>query len=409
MKTIVVILVSLLSAMSVFAQDRIDTLYYSSDWKRAHNKAFADFYKVVYCPADSLQKKEFRDFYITGELQGRGCYIHIDTLDDANSIFDGEYISYFRNGQKERHANYKQGLLDGEYYVYQENGLIKEHGVYYDGKLSGIYTEFIDDEYYMQVEYVDGLPRTDYYILGNKDGNVTKFRASDNTPIWESPSVSDRKLDYRDGEAWQIYVHNSVMVALSNTNVKDYGKWHRVDIIISNDGVVPIEFDPVEHISASAMGIDGIIVDLKVWSSDEYLKKVNRAQSWAAAFVGFAEGLSASSAGYSTSTTTTNYTTSDGYGYYSGTATSYTTTYDAGAAYQARVLSQQRINNFTNAMEDERNIKKLGYLKKNTIFPGETISGYVHIQRNRSKTAQFIVNIEGAEYVFNWYFGKKSR
>ena len=62
---------------------------------------------------------------------------------------------------------------------------------------------------------------------------------------------------------------------------------------------------------------------------------------------------------------------------------------------------------FGNAMVEEQEIKKLGYLKKNTIYPGETISGYVHIKRIKGETVQFIVKIETAEYIFDWNFGKR--
>ena len=183
------------------------------------------------------------------------------------------------------------------------------------------------------------------------------------------------------------------------------------DFRISNNTIIPILFDPVMNISASSTDVKGITTDLQVWSSDEYLKKVNRSQTWATILMGVAEGMSSANAGYSTSTTNSYYSgnTYGGYGYsnYSSTTTSYTRTYDAGAAYQAQVLSQQRMADFSNAMLEEREIKKFGYLKKNTIYPGERISGYVHIKRIKGETVQFIIKIEEALYIFDWNFSKK--
>mgnify|MGYP006976617080 CR=1 FL=1 len=240
---------------------------------------------------------------------------------------------------------------------------------------------------------------------------MTKFRIADNTPIWESPLITERKSDYKDGELWQFYNKNGVVIALTNTTIKDYGRWHRIDVVISNNTIIPIEFDPVVNISASSTDIEGFTTGLEVWSSDEYLKKVDRSQTWAAVLMGVAEGMSTANAGYSTSTINSYYSGSTygsgGYGSYSGTVTSYTRTYNAGAAYQAQVLSQKRMADFSNAMAEEREIKELGYLKRNTIYPGETISGYVHIKRIKGETVQFVIKIEKAEYIFDWSFGKR--
>lgn len=86
----------------------------------------------------------------------------------------------------------------------------------------------------------------------------------------------------------------------------------------------------------------------------------------------------------------------------------HTTTYNATAAYQANLASQQRLANFSQALQEEKNIKQMGYLKKNTIYPGESVSGYVHVERIKGERVVFVVNIEGAEYVYEWRFDKKA-
>lgn len=116
--------------------------------------------------------------------------------------------------------------------------------------------------------------------------------------------------------------------------------------------------------------------------------------------MGISEGMAMAGAGYSTSTT---------YGYSSnGSYSTYTTTtYNPTVAYQANMASQQRIANFSQALQDEQNIKEMGYLKKNTIYPGETISGFVHVEWKRGNRVVFIINIEGAEYLYEWMFDRK--
>ena len=64
-------------------------------------------------------------------------------------------------------------------------------------------------------------------------------------------------------------------------------KWYRIDLIISNNSMVPIEFDP-ELITAYSVDKKNIQRDLAVWSSEQYIKKVKRAQTWEAVAVGLA-------------------------------------------------------------------------------------------------------------------------
>lgn len=49
-------------------QDRLDTLYYNKSWKVTPNKAFANYYRLALYPADSTAAKEFRTYYMSGEL-----------------------------------------------------------------------------------------------------------------------------------------------------------------------------------------------------------------------------------------------------------------------------------------------------------------------------------------------------
>lgn len=68
-------------------QDRLDTLYYNKSWKVTPNKAFANYYRLALYPADSTAAKEFRTYYMSGELQGEGSFVVLDKKDDAKSQF----------------------------------------------------------------------------------------------------------------------------------------------------------------------------------------------------------------------------------------------------------------------------------------------------------------------------------
>ena len=390
------------SAGNLFAQGKIDTLYYTKDWKCAPHKAFASYYRVAFYPTNAALPKQYRDYYITDEVRGGGNFIKVDAVDDANSVFDGECTTYYKSGQVETVRNYKNGVLEGKFCTYQEDGLIKTTGSFCNGKLSGLYTEFLKDGAFVQFEYLDGKSVFDYYVKGDSKGNLTKFRIADNAPVWETPSVNERTVEFRDGTPWQIYYKNGVRIALTNRSVRDYGKWHRLDMEISNYTIDPIEFTPEESITATSVNAKAEVSNLAVWSAEEYLKKVNRTQIFAAVMLGVAEGLATMDAGHSASKTTTYHS--------NGThSTSYTRAYSPTVAYQSRVLSAYHMATFTKAMSESQEFKKLGYLKKNTINPGEAVSGYVHVKRKKGEKVQFVVKIEGADYTFDWDFGKKRK
>jgi antitoxin component YwqK of YwqJK toxin-antitoxin module len=416
---------------TVIVQDKVDTIYYNKDGKGVSHPAFADFYRLALYPTDENQKKPFRDYFISGELQTTGNFISIDKVDDKKSVFDEECISYFRNGKVALKRTFQNGKLNGEFCEYFEDGLIKEKCFFVDDELSGLYTVFSEDNSFMQAEYINGNPKYEYYLIGNKNGITAKINFSDNKPLWESPSAKEQEIEYRDGITWQYYVKNGLTIAQRTSKrngFNDYGRFHKVDIVIANNSMFEIEFDPEKDIIAFSSNKKGGKTDLTVWSCEMYMKKVQNIQILTAVMSGISEGLATANAGYSTSTTYSNsyyngssnsygnafsygsggYASGSYYGntLYNGSSYTYstTTTYNAAAAYQAQVLSQQRMSNLANAMENEQNFKRMGYLKKNTIYPGETIQGHVYVERISCVVFYVIIDISGAKYIYDWSY-----
>lgn len=85
----------------IIGQTEVDTLYYDKEWKVVGNKVFAEYYRVYPVIDDSVSRKPFRDYYITGELQSEGGFITIDRYDDSKSVFDGDWTSYYKSGKIE--------------------------------------------------------------------------------------------------------------------------------------------------------------------------------------------------------------------------------------------------------------------------------------------------------------------
>ena len=120
MKSTLLLLLLSLAGSFVCAQERIDSLYYDRNGIATGNRLFADYLRIARYPADTLARREFRDFYPTGELRREGYFRTIDSLDDARSRFDGENTTYYRNGHVHERLHYANGLLDGEYLLFNE-------------------------------------------------------------------------------------------------------------------------------------------------------------------------------------------------------------------------------------------------------------------------------------------------
>lgn len=399
----------------------LDTIYYDKDWKGVNGPHFATYYRVIEVNPDSNCQKKFRDYYLTGELQSEGGYITLDRYDDSKSVMDGEYITYYKSGAIQNKGKRMYGKREGEHFYFHENGSIIERAYFSNDQFHGLYTKFGDDGLCYQMEYWNGNPKYDYYIVTNDNGLYSKLNLKDNTPIYTSPSVSDKKVEYIDGEAWPYYIHDGLMVAMTNTRTNDYGKYYRVYVNITNNSFFSIEFDPTES-TAVLTDRKGIEKELEIQSAQQYDKRIRRTQMWEEALVGFANGMAASNAGYSTSTTITNYSGSSyssgrgsaygsggyAFGTYSGSSNYYgssistTRTYDAGAAYQAQLAASKQMAAFSESNFQVRQARNEGYLKRTTINPGESIKGYFNIKRKDGESLNITLNISGTQYEFLW-------
>lgn len=488
MKRLIIIATLLLASHALSAQrPQLDTIYYDNNWKGAEYPEFASFYRVALTPTDTTVAGKYRDYFMNGTLQSEGGFISIDRNDDSNTILDGRCIIYYQNGKTKNVIDYTKGVMTGTYEYYLENGQISQkatfkdgllngsseeyydngvmknkfryrngnyHGKcteyapnslvtteahYKDGKLHGLLTQFFEDGTYKQLEYENGYPSTEYYYYGTPTGQMSKVRISDNTLYWEKLTENDRKTTYRKGDTWQYYSQNGLTIAMTNTLSNEYGKWFKLDIIITNESIEPQTFDPFYGITAWSSK-SGKLTYLDVWPYEAYAARVSNRQALTGVLVAIGEGLSNVNAGYSTSTTQTNQVYggqvnsvgvgaavgagavagSGGYAVGAGAAvgayanstsyvggsstTSTTVTYDAGVALQKEVLSAQKLQALGDSFYEERAAIEKGYLEKTIIYPGETISGFIYVQRKSGEVVEFVFNIGGCDYKYSWSY-----
>ena len=441
----IILFVLLAYCLPSFPQ-RVDTLYYDNNWKGVESKQFASFVRYASYAEDSNYKNRFRDYYITGELQAEGEFISIDKYDDKKSIFgfrksyykngnvesdcavingNGKIISYYENGNKKDEYELADGVPNGLSINYYENGLIHTKGSFVNGKLDGILYQFTESgDACSQIEYKNGEYAKPYYTYSTQNGLVTKYKIADNSLYLEMPSLNEKQTYHQKGETWDYYMKNGLCVMVNASIKKDYGKYFTLYIVLTNNSVQPITFNPA-LITAYKKKKDKT-ESLNVMKSDEYIAKVSRRQNWSMFFNALNENMAANKAGYSASSTQTNSNYSGasisgaagavvgtngaaiggavGVSEYAGSSstTSTTVAYNGAAAYQAELIASGRIADYNNQMLQERNIKDEGYLKTTTINPGETISGYVNIQYKKGDELSVNIPINSVVYPFVW-------
>lgn len=419
----------------------VDTIYYDKEWKGVSNHHFADYYRIIEKnPAPGYPKK-FRDFYITGEIQGEGVYETIDRYDDSKTVFgDGEFIWYYKNGQISKKHKMKNGEPDGEYLKfyengqpsvkgflqngnpegelinYYENGKIKDksnykNGVldgvcesYYEngapatqihfiaGKMDGQYTEFDEDGMCFQQEFKNGKPATDYYVVTNQDGLYSRVRISDNQPIYNSPSLEDLQVTTVDDKNLPYYDNEGVLVLIACHHTNDFGKYHRVYVHIENNSFTPMKFNPAD-LEATLTDKKGNRTNLEIQTAQEYSNGIGRTQMWEEGFAAIGETVAANQSAYSKSTTVSR-------GSNGKAIVSNTTTYDANAANAAQAQANQNIANLKLANKNKRDSKVEDYVRKVTIKPGQVYEGYFNIKRKKDGNLNITIDVGGAKYQF---------
>lgn len=389
-----------------YAQSSLDTVYYNRDWHETDRPPFASFYRVYEDNTDSDSIKIFRDYYITGEIFRDGYFIALDKSNDNNTIFHGKCISYYKSGATMEEEYYDNGRRNGQWVRYKEDGSPIFRASMKDNEFNGLRIQYNDDGICLQQEYAEGKPLNDYYIMTDNEGRFSKIYSDDDSPLYTTPSLNEKKVKYVDGTEWPFYVHDGLIVALLNTRINDYGKYYRVYIVIQNNSFFPIEFDPSETY-AMLTKKTGEVSYLEIQTAEEYDKRVKRTQSWeeglTAALTGISNGLANTGSAVTTSTTVTNYS---GFNYpyanryspttHSGTAITTTTTYNTYSSGNIDISQMvlENVNTRKNKLET--------YLKKTTISPGETLSGYFNVKRKDGITLDITLNIAGAQFLFPW-------
>jgi hypothetical protein len=158
-----------------------------------------------------------------------------------------------------------------------------------------------------------------------------------------------------------------------------------------------INFIP-ENITVKGFSKNGDQRNFQAYSTEEYLKKMRRNHTWAAALMAISVGLDSLNGGYSTSTThgTSYGSIYDRYGerYNGYVSSSYTTrSYDPKAAAEQRDLNTKQVSSFVNQQNEIYATTENSLIKANTLAPQQTLEGNVIVKIYPTFSSKFIINI----------------
>lgn len=374
-------------------QDRLDTIYYNKNWKVCRNKAFANYYRLALYPVDTTMSKEFRTYYMSGELQGEGAFVTLDKEDDAKSVFSGSITTYYKNGKPEELKTYKDGKLDNEYTSFYANGFVREHFFLNNGMKEGVMAAFTEDGRACTLTlYHDDAPEG-FYVVVDADGNYSKYSLTDKQPILETPSPDEMRTEYKNGVAWPYYNKNGLIVGVSNSLVdENIGGYREIGVQIVNKSMMNVDIDPSEIEIYDLK--NGKRKDFELVGVEEYDKKILKFKKKVA------KRMVKNKAVVQTEREN-NVNANLG-----------AQVFDAGTSntikdFQMRICKMRQLEAGNRMKYSEKMPEDLGYLERTTIHPGEVVSGYLYTS-DRKATDLFVkVKIKGIAYEFEWKATKK--
>lgn len=365
-------------------QDRVDTIYYNKNWKVTTNKAFANYYRLALYPVNPAMQKEFKTYYITGELQAEGSFLELDKSDDANSRFTDQYVSYFKDGQVEENKTYRDGRLNGEYTIYYNNGIINKHFTMRDGMRDGLYSAFSEDGKVCKLTPYKANEPEGFYVVVDADGNYSKYSIIDNKPIMETPTPEEVQSEYKNGVAWSYYNKNGLIVGACNSITNAVGDYREVGLYVVNKSMVNVDLDPrqVQVYSVKGEKMKGY----QMVGVEEYNDKIRKFQKKNNYTV--------------TNIRETEVNSNLGAQFNAGNSNTV-------KEFQKRICRMRELDESTRMQSTDKQPLDLGYLERTTIHPGEAVTGYLYTSDKKAADLYIRVRIHGIEYLFNWKEGKR--
>jgi hypothetical protein len=317
-----------------------DTLYYDSEWIGVEMSGAASFYRIINLDSNGNISGLVKDYYITGELQGKGDALFIDRYDDRNSKWKGITYIYSKTGETLSETD--------------ADKLCKSY--YKDGKTFLYYVHNgISVTMHLSIERTYGKYYVAYVAIENLTGKSFNFNPTTITAIMIKNGTETygkvlsaneyiRKVNNR--QAW-----NAVLVAFGESSSANQAGYSNSTTTSTTSG---------------------------------YTNSYGSASGYYGNTYGSVSGSSST--------------------YGSATSRSNTQSYNGAANYAAQQNAQQNINNYQNQQYQIQNVLNQGYLKLNTIDNEQRIVGQINIKYESAVEIKVTIPLNGVNYDFWWTF-----
>lgn len=133
------VLFLLFAGLNALAQTPTDTTYYlKNKVGYVRNKDSADYKRIVTAPGPGSSLYQINDYYMDGKkkstAQGRM---------DKRMIYEGPYVSYYQNGNKQKEGTYVNNELEGEVNTYYPDGKLYVTKIYKKEGTPALRSEYI--------------------------------------------------------------------------------------------------------------------------------------------------------------------------------------------------------------------------------------------------------------------------
>jgi antitoxin component YwqK of YwqJK toxin-antitoxin module len=157
---------------------------------------------------------EWTYYWKNGGIKGKGSFKDGNGIDISkvsgihNNGRNGDWITYYEDGNKWQSLTYNNGLLDGEFIWWYRNGQKKIQDTFKDGKRNGLFTEYYENgsgNIRKIYQYKDGLAdgmQNSFWENGNKFSQSEYLGGNWVSLVLYYPN-GQKKISGKIGEKWK--------------------------------------------------------------------------------------------------------------------------------------------------------------------------------------------------------------
>lgn len=204
---------------------------------------------------------------------------------------------------------------------------------------------------------------------------------------------------YRKGEEYKVIENNGIVLIANLNQIKQYGKYYQISLIIENATDTRFEFDP-------AFITGKYVINKKrrkeknaiVFSYEDYASKARKRINTASAFAGIGIGLQAFS---SEPSNTITYSDNTGYRSNLNVYNQYEKNRQIQDLTDRASETEYRSREFVESMKDN-------YLLRETMFPDTSLAGYIFLKYEKCDKMDIVIKLNGNDYKLTWIFEKEN-